>query len=270
MANKMKPNVQTSSPPSVTAVDKVDAKSDADNATKLQCVLLLKNELFYARIIVLLVTIFLLLVSILYAIGQVTSLQISNYWCDSYTLEEVHQHSRDVGANRGWFNSCWRTKINQVDPVALWTDKVYTQKPDQSLASTIKCLGFMVLALLFLCCIVYYSWMLIKDVKRFIKNEFIKPKPVQKNTNTIDTIRLTILDSNRCLRKMKNAHVCPRDSGKWCLLKVLQEFMEIGLQSQALLLYNGSNSSVFISKHDVLLAHEAKFIKLFAACLFVN
>ena len=59
----------------------------------------------------------------------------------------------------------------------------------------------------------------------------------------------------------------PTDSGKWCLISILREVFEILLQSQALLLYNGTN---IFNWDDVFLANEPKYIKLFAGFIFGN
>ena len=46
----------------------------------------LKNEYFWFRLLILLLNFALFLVSVTYAIGQVTSLQLKDFWCPYYTV----------------------------------------------------------------------------------------------------------------------------------------------------------------------------------------
>ena len=57
------------------------------------------------------------------------------------------------------------------------------------------------------------------------------------------------------------------DTGKWCLLMIFREIFEISLQTQALLIYNGTN---IFDKNNVYLANEPRYIKVFAIFLFSN
>ena len=76
---------------------------------------LLTNELFYSRIIIFLITIFLLSLSICYTLGQILTVELSNFWCDKVTLEEVRAHSRQINSNKGVERSCWSSKQNAVN-----------------------------------------------------------------------------------------------------------------------------------------------------------
>ena len=58
----------------------------------------------------LLLNLFLLFVCILYARGQVTDLELANYWCEKKTLDQVYQNSFDNNLNEGTSIGCWKTK----------------------------------------------------------------------------------------------------------------------------------------------------------------
>ena len=76
---------------------------------------LLTNQLFWARIVIFLVTIFLFLLSLSYTFGQILSVEISNFWCPSVTLSQIKTHSIAINSNGGVGGSCWSTKQNTVN-----------------------------------------------------------------------------------------------------------------------------------------------------------
>ena len=76
---------------------------------------LVANELFIARIIIFLITIFLLLLSLCYTFGQILSVEIADFWCQRVTLSEVRTHSKEINSNEGDGHSCWTTKSNIVN-----------------------------------------------------------------------------------------------------------------------------------------------------------
>ena len=57
------------------------------------------------------------------------------------------------------------------------------------------------------------------------------------------------------------------DSRNWCILAIFRELFEIALQSQALLVYNGTN---LFNPNDVFLANHPEYIELFAGVIFLN
>ena len=77
--------------------------------------ILLRNINCWTCILVYLLCIFLTIVSILYAFGQITTLQVADFFCPQYTQEQVLQHSIDYGLNEGDPNSCWSTKSFRVN-----------------------------------------------------------------------------------------------------------------------------------------------------------
>ena len=71
---------------------------------------LLKNELFHSRIIMIFITVLIMILCILYAIGQVLILTLDAYWCQRKDLEVIRKHSRENGYQRGNADGCWSSK----------------------------------------------------------------------------------------------------------------------------------------------------------------
>ena len=84
--------------------------SKSDIIDSYPWMLLFKNQYFYSRIIMILLTSFIAIVCVFYAIGQRLSLILDNYWCNPVTLDEIRQHSIDNNLQRGDDGSCWSTK----------------------------------------------------------------------------------------------------------------------------------------------------------------
>ena len=87
-------------------IDQISSQSKMTYSIKT----FLKNEYFYARLIIIAVTMFLLSLSISYAIGNLLSLDLANISCDKKTEEEILQHSKENNLNGGDVNGCWRSK----------------------------------------------------------------------------------------------------------------------------------------------------------------
>ena len=85
------------------------------HATPPSYLKLFANEMFNARILIFFLTIFLFLLSLCYAFGQILSVEISNFWCPRRTLSEVRAHSKVIDSNEGIRNSCWQTTRNTVN-----------------------------------------------------------------------------------------------------------------------------------------------------------
>ena len=86
-----------------------------NNNTQPSYCSLFTNQLFYSRILILLITIFLFVLSLCYTFGQILSLELSDFWCEKRSIQEVRENSILVGNNRGVGNGCWRSKLNTVN-----------------------------------------------------------------------------------------------------------------------------------------------------------
>ena len=58
--------------------------------------------------------IFLGIVCILYGLGQITDLQLNNYWCEKKDLQTIYQHSLENNLNEGTTEGCWKSKLFTV------------------------------------------------------------------------------------------------------------------------------------------------------------
>ena len=88
--------------------------SKSDIIDSYPWMLLFKNQYFYSRIIMILLSIFITIVCIFYAIGQRLSLILDNYWCHTTTIEDIRQHSIDNELPHGERDSCWAIKQTAV------------------------------------------------------------------------------------------------------------------------------------------------------------
>lgn len=76
--------------------------------------LLLKNINCWTGILVYLLCIFLTIISIFYALGQITHLELDDFFCPPYTAEDVRQNSIAKGLNGGEPYTCFSTKSFRV------------------------------------------------------------------------------------------------------------------------------------------------------------
>ena len=58
---------------------------------------------------------FLTFIAGLYAVGQITQLELSNYFCPKKSLSEIREHSIEFGLNHGTDEGCWKTKRFAVE-----------------------------------------------------------------------------------------------------------------------------------------------------------
>ena len=61
-------------------------------------------------VFVVFLSLFLSFVCGLYAFGQITQLQLTNYWCQLKDLDTIRQHSIEHKLNEGTEDGCWKSK----------------------------------------------------------------------------------------------------------------------------------------------------------------
>ena len=86
--------------------------------------LLLKNNGFWSRLLVLSIIMFLWMLCSIYVLAQILNLKLGNYMCPLRGLEEVYQHSKEEGLAEGVEGQCWRARFFEVYHYGLYT--VYT------------------------------------------------------------------------------------------------------------------------------------------------
>ena len=70
----------------------------------------LTDSNFWIAIFICILCIFMSIVSFLYGLGQITQLELTNYWCDKKNLQTIYQHSETYGLNGGTDDGCWKSK----------------------------------------------------------------------------------------------------------------------------------------------------------------
>ena len=141
----------------------------------------------------------------------------------------------------------------------------------------LKFCGFLIVTIALFSLIIVYLYRLIFDIKAYHDGKLgskSQHKKLLRTQKTIHNTTQTNLFKDNCLIKwIQNLHKLYNihfkvDSGLWCSKKLLTEIFEIFVQTIALLYYNGY--IVLGSDDEVALAHEPKYIKLFAIFLSMN
>lgn len=68
------------------------------------------NLNFIISFFIFLLCMFMGFICILYGFGQITQLQLSNYWCQKKDLDTIYKHSYKYGLNQGTNDGCWKSK----------------------------------------------------------------------------------------------------------------------------------------------------------------
>eukprot|EP01084_Bolivina_argentea_P001941 3589_1 len=144
---------------------KSTSTGDIDDEPKPSYLMLLKGELLYPRILIIFATVFMLLLSMSYTIGQILSLELSNFWCPQRTAEDILKHSIDINENGGDNSGCWTSKSFQVDNRLLWSTSSYGYSRVTDGVSYFKFSLFLLISVVFLIVIIFYSISLITDIK---------------------------------------------------------------------------------------------------------
>eukprot|EP01084_Bolivina_argentea_P001940 3588_1 len=250
----------------------VKSTSAGDDEPKPSYLMLLKGELLYSRILIVFATVFMLLLSISYTIGQILSLDLSNFWCPQRTTEEILKHSIDIKANFGDPDGCW-TKKNpfKVDNRLLWSTSSYGYSPVTDGLSYFKFSLFLLISVVFLIVIIFYSISLITDIKAYrarllgVKQQYSRhQKRFQETSQKNIETQTKISEYYEKYSKWYNDNLI-HDTSLWCLMMFIREIFEIAIQSQALLYYNGYTLS-----NDLALAYDPKYVKLFTVILSMN
>ena len=72
------------------------------------------NINFFIAVFIYVLCMFLGVICIFYGLGQITQLELTNYWCDKKDLNTIHQHSWENNLNEGTNDGCWKSKLFTV------------------------------------------------------------------------------------------------------------------------------------------------------------
>eukprot|EP01084_Bolivina_argentea_P134262 236853_1 len=227
-----------------------------------------ESKFFLMRIMIILLTMFMLILSISYTISQILTLQLSDYFCDPTTLEQIKQHSIENNLPHGQADSCWVLKDIPVDDKLLWSTKSYGYKLNVKTRSIIRCFAFGMLSVAFLFSVFYHIIMFSTDIILYKRGTLGRQEArnhVQPNTS--DNQKCSKLSNkSKFIRKgvffiQYYIELTVIDSATWCIKTIILEIIEICVQTSALLTYNGARRN---------LAYEPKYIELFSTIIFVN
>ena len=75
-----------------------------------------------------------------YGFGQITKLNVTHYWCDRKTLDEIREHSIEYNLNHGTSDGCWKSTQFNVDKNSLFDISIYDTNPDITSSNVLKCI----------------------------------------------------------------------------------------------------------------------------------
>ena len=108
------------------------------------------NIHFYILLFTLVLCCFLSAVCGIYGFGQITQLNVSNYWCDKKDIETIYNYHNQSNINNGTNKGCWKSKQFTVDQNALFdTTTTYETAPDISFENVVRCMIWFVCSLWF-------------------------------------------------------------------------------------------------------------------------
>ena len=101
----------------------------------------------------------------MYGFGQISELVLANYWCDSKTLEQIHEHSIEYGLNGGTNNGCWKSKEYTVDEASLFdSSSIYETTADFTMFNIIRCCIWLLYAVWFFCNATLFMSLVLADL----------------------------------------------------------------------------------------------------------
>ena len=68
------------------------------------------NAKFFISLFIFMLSVFMGFVCVLYGFGQITQLQLTNYWCEKKDLQTIYKHSWENNLNQGTDEGCWKSK----------------------------------------------------------------------------------------------------------------------------------------------------------------
>eukprot|EP01084_Bolivina_argentea_P242428 406689_1 len=255
------------------------------------------NKLFCVRILILLLSILLLILSVSYCIAQFINVELDLIVVcpQRKTKEQIWKHHYansingeiSVESQYGWSTSndkCWTTRPVSlfVDEDNLWNKNNYTVKPNNKKANVVSVI-FAFIALYALAIIVYNIVTIITDIinvksdKLYTKSKLYKEHLLQCAATNSKMIKSSKKPTKqyKCIRVLGVVKewfgvYFGSDTTGWILRSFTAEYVEIIIQTIALLLYNGYYVFDKDNKYDVYLAYKSNFIVLFAWILSLN
>ena len=83
------------------------------------------NRYIFVRLLLFLLTSFLIIICILYAIGQLSQLRIQDFICENKTIDQIYKHSKENNLPHGTTNGCWISKGIKANSDILFQTRSY-------------------------------------------------------------------------------------------------------------------------------------------------
>ena len=265
-------------PPSASA-DSADVASNRSTipSRRNKCIRLCTNLAFWVRISILVLCAFLLLLSLSYSIAQIAEvkLKLITKCASPKTREEIWLHSFEATNNArhpeltretqyGFTDEpCWTTKNFEMNTDSLWYSNHYVVEFKSSVNARFTL--FALIALYCLLVIMYGVATLCADIASVAKGTLhTKSRLYRRRITLLYALTPNCLDA--CVARLRHCkgvydRYFETDSTAWICLKIGGDILEMVLQSQALLLYNGY---YWIDPDATYLANKPQFIILFA------
>ena len=243
---------------------------------------------FVGRYLVVITSNVLCVIASLYATGSLVTLEATNFFCPSYTLEEIRQYNLEHDNQYGVIDdSCLRIDRPGLNYNVLLSldNQVFTGKIDTntlSFGGYIQSILYFITTIILFISTLYQTYLLVYDtiyaiyslISGKLKNKRIhdkllqldkemtqsnskhknkRSKPINKLCCCCILIRQTYITCVRKVAKWYFKHIAPfyYVDSKWRMLSIIfKEWFEIGIQIYALLLYGGVN--IFDLKSNVL------------------
>ena len=123
-----------------------------------------KNLNFLITIFIYILCIVLSFTCILYAFGQITELQLTNYWCKKKDLNEIYEHSLEYNLNEGTSDGCWKSKQFTVNEITLRdATEIYKSYTTYNIWNIFKFIIWFIYGIWFISLIFLYTYYYIND-----------------------------------------------------------------------------------------------------------
>eukprot|EP01083_Nonionella_stella_P032660 89381_1 len=263
---------------------------DTELRIEFKCHQFLSHTEIIGRILLFILNVLVLLLSTLYCMGQwygsTLDLVIP---CEGKSIEDIWAHSYDAGlmangevqmneASQWGITSdpCFTTHKLSTNTKPLWYSNLYAPYPvDRPM--NLESIAF---ALLIGCCfgiIVYNIYTLVHDFKHASRKTLHQTSKlyeyfIKHQTNTSNQKPMIDSRFQRIIRYLNAlwSKYMANDTTGWVIRVIVSEIVEITIQTQALLLYNGYNVLDPHNKRDIYRANNSDFIVIFAAILAFN
>eukprot|EP01083_Nonionella_stella_P135456 412062_1 len=251
---------------------------------------------FISRISILIVSVFLLTLAIAYCIAPwyKSTLKLVSL-CEGKDIEDIRQHSYQSGlvngdvtitpASHGGITdeACWTTKTLETNTENLWDSNVYDVRMRRKYLNS-QFIAFGCLMLTCFCLIVYILCTLVADCVHVSRNDLHTISNLYQDfENQKQTKKASPPKHENCYSWCVK-HVSPQwqhlnvwwlklmasDTTGWIVKGLISELVEIVIQTNALLLYNGFNILDPTNKDDIYLANRSNIVKIFAVILSFN